>query len=97
MIRSGYVAGVLALCSVVAMQTATASAAPSDNQVVRLHRGGPDASVRFSTGRSGEVLFDVTASAPDADWSVRGDESSVVSVSVDGTWRPTSSSRSRGR
>ncbi len=92
MIRSRSVAGVIAgaLFAVVALEmvlaTGTASAAPSTNQVIRLHRGGPDASVWFTTDRSAEVLFDVTASAPDADWSVRGGESAVASVSVDGAY-----------
>jgi hypothetical protein len=93
MIRSRSVAGVIAgaLFAAVALEmvlaTGTASAAPSNNQVIRLHRGGPDASVWFTTDQSAEALFDVTASAPDADWSVRGDdESAVVSVSVDGAY-----------
>ena len=92
MIRSRSVAGLIAgaLLAAVAVEmvlaTGTASAAPSNNQVIRLHRGGPDASVWFTTDQSAETLFDVTASAPDADWSVRGDESAVVSVSVDGAY-----------
>lgn len=64
----------------------TVFAAPSD-RTVTLVRGGHDASVPFSTSGAGEVLFDVTASAPDANWGVRGDESSVVSVSVDGKYQ----------
>ncbi len=66
--------------------SATASAAPSDS-TVRLHRGGNDAVVKFKTSRAGEVLMDVTASAPHVDWSKQGDESSVVSVSVDGVYQ----------
>lgn len=69
--------------------SATAAAAPKSSPAgsVVLHRGGHDGTMRFSTAKSGEVLFDVTASAPGADWSVRGDESSVVSVSVDGRYQ----------
>ncbi len=76
---------VAALTAGMLLGSAPASAAPGA-QVVRLHRGGPDITLPFSTSTAGEEQFDVTASAPDADWSVRGDESSVVSVSVDGVY-----------
>lgn len=65
---------------------ASAAAPNAATQQVVLHRGGHDATVKFSTSKAGEVAFDVTASAPGVNWAVRGDESSVVSVSADGNY-----------
>jgi hypothetical protein len=85
----GALAGVLLAAAVVSMPSAASGAvqAGGQGQTVRLQRGGHDATVTFTTRRSGEVLMDVSASAPDADWSVSGDESSVVSVSADGKYQ----------
>jgi hypothetical protein len=73
-----------ALAAQVVMGGGVAAAAPGR---VVVHRGGPDATVPFTvTGGGGEVEFDVTASAPGVDWSRKGDESAVVSVSTDGNY-----------
>lgn len=77
-------AAVFAGVALVAAPAHAASVANSAAVVVQ--RGGPDATVRFTTTQAGVVLFDVTASAPGANWATPNDESAVVSVSVDGTY-----------
>jgi len=51
---------------------------------VKVHRGGPDATVAFHRSRAGEVFLDVTVSARGVSWAERGNESAVVSAYVDG-------------
>lgn len=51
---------------------------------VRVHRGGPDASIRFGRARAGEVFVDATVSARGVSWAERKNESAVVSAYVDG-------------
>jgi hypothetical protein len=68
---------------------AEASAGPSDHptsKVVSLHRGGPDAKVRFRSPHAGEGFLDVTVSARGVSWAQNGNESAVVSAFVDGTY-----------
>jgi len=72
------------------MGSGSAAAAPApdhgNGRSVVVHRGGHDATVPFTARRGGEVELDVSASAPDADWSRKGDESAVVSVYADGKY-----------
>lgn len=71
----------------VALMAAPAhGAAEGGSGAIVLHRGGADVTVPFTTTTAGVELFDVTASAPGADWAKTGDESAVVSVSVDGRY-----------
>jgi hypothetical protein len=51
---------------------------------VKVHRGGPDATIGFHRARAGEVFLSVTVSAPGVSWAERGNESAVVSAYVDG-------------
>src|SRR5262245_11356714 len=58
------------------------AAAPTVNahaQSVRVHRGGPDATVTFHRRSPGEVFLDVTVSARGVSWADRTNESAVVS------------------
>jgi hypothetical protein len=51
---------------------------------VKVHRGGPDATLMFHRGRRGEVFLNVTVSARGVSWAERKNESAVVSAYVDG-------------
>ena len=51
---------------------------------VIVHRGGPDATIRFHRAAAGEVFLEVTVSARGVSWADRGNESAVVSAYVDG-------------
>jgi hypothetical protein len=88
-IRMRQVGGALAALALgsAALMAMSTPASAGAGRTVTVVRGGHDASVPFSTSSTGETLFDVTASAPDANWGVRGDESSVVSVSIDGKYQ----------
>ena len=59
------------------------SATRSARSVI-VHRGGPDATIRFHRAAAGEVFLKVTVSARGVSWAARGNESAVVSASVDG-------------
>ncbi|MDN3356615.1 hypothetical protein [Actinomadura sp. DC4] len=47
---------------------------------------GHDRTITFRTARTGEALVDVTAAAPGVSWAVRGHESAVLSLYVDGRY-----------
>ncbi len=64
-----------------------ASAAPADRVhtwSVRVHRGGPNATVIFHRSRVGEAFVVATVSARGVSWAEPKNESAVVSVFVDG-------------
>jgi len=82
-----FVGGVLIAAFLSVAGTAHAGQAQPNHHQIVLHRGGHDATLPFRTGKAGEVAFDVTASAPGADWGTSGDESSVVSVYADGHYQ----------
>jgi hypothetical protein len=84
----GGVAAVLIVQTAVGSVSAAAAPSPDDGngRSVVVQRGGHDATVPFTAGRGGEVELDVSAAAPDADWSRKGDESAVVSVYADGKY-----------
>ena len=50
---------------------------------VRVHGGGPDATVRFRHGRAGEVFLRADVSARGVSWAEHKNESAVVSAYVD--------------
>ena len=50
----------------------------------QVHRGGPDAKVKFRTNQPGEAFLEVEVAARGVSWGERGNESAVVSLSVDG-------------
>ncbi len=70
--------------SAAAPGSAGSSARAAQVASVRVHRGGPDATVAFHRGRAGEVFLDATVSARGVSWADRGNESAVVSAFVDG-------------
>jgi hypothetical protein len=79
---------VLSGCAVVLDTAGAAEAGQADQgRAVVVHRGGHDVTVPFTAAAAGEVLAEVTASAPEVDWGVRGRESAVVSVFVDGAYQ----------
>jgi hypothetical protein len=51
---------------------------------VRVHRGGPDATVVFGRARAGEAFVNMTVSAKGVSWAEPHNESAVVSAYVDG-------------
>ena len=51
---------------------------------MRVHRGGPDATISFHRSQVGEVFLDATVSARGVSWAERKNESAVVSAYVDG-------------
>ncbi|HEX4686557.1 MAG TPA: hypothetical protein VH228_07230 [Nocardioides sp.] len=59
-------------------------AATAHSSVVTVHRGGPDATIRFRRADAGEAFLDVTVSARGVSWADRKNESAVVSAYVDG-------------
>jgi len=60
------------------------SAAAARAPALQVHRGGPDKTVTFHRGRTGDVLLKVTVSARGVSWAERTNESAVVSAYVDG-------------
>ena len=80
--------GLLAVAATLSAVLAPASARPTASAAhvtsVSLHRGGPDATIGFNRGRTGEAFLDVTVSAPGVSWADAGNESAVVSAYVDG-------------
>jgi hypothetical protein len=77
---------VLALPSASVLVPPPAQAAPHSSIKVRgihVHRGGPDAQVKFRTKRPGEAFLDLTVAARKVSWGTRKHESAVVSLFVD--------------
>lgn len=76
--------------SVAAMNVTPASAgSPRDTgaavpTVVKVHSGGPDATIVFHRSRSGEAFLHATVSAQGVSWAEPKNESAVVSAYVDG-------------
>ncbi len=64
------------------VDAASTQARPDRSYVVE--RDGRDVVVPVLLRRSGETLLDLRAAAPGTDWAVKGQESAVVSVYVDG-------------
>jgi len=88
LLPSAVAVGVLAATvSVTATVTSASAGRPGDAvhvTSVKVHSGGPDATIGFHRGRSGQAFFDATVSAPGVSWAERGNESAVVSAYVDG-------------
>jgi hypothetical protein len=87
--RFALLLGVAAITVVVAPTTVVANAtgrpvARPGSTVVKLHRGGPDANIAFTSAADGEGFVDVKVSAAGISWADRGNESAVVSAFVDG-------------
>jgi hypothetical protein len=81
------IATVLAGSTLVSGTTTPASAAPTASSTapsVTVVRGKPDRTVTFWRGHRGQALLKVTVSARGVSWAEKGNESAVVSVSVDG-------------
>jgi hypothetical protein len=68
---------------------AATTPAVAANAVVTLSvaRGGPDATTTLNLASAGEVIVDLTVSAPGVSWATTGAESAVVSLSVDGVYQ----------
>lgn len=62
------------------------TATPADAARTTVIGRGHGRTVTFRTGRAGEALVDLTASAPGISWGVKGHESAVVSLFVDGRY-----------
>ena len=75
--------GVL-LALVAAMVPAVAANA---SVTLSVTRGGPDATTTLNLASAGEVIVDLTVSAPGVSWATAGAESAVVSLSVDGVYQ----------
>jgi hypothetical protein len=69
---------VAAVAGLTVMPAATAGTAVVDR--------GHDRTITFRTNRAGEALVDVTAAAPGVSWGVKGHESAVLSLFVDGRY-----------
>jgi hypothetical protein len=67
----------------VAAGVAVAPAADAGTSIVD---HGHDRTITFRTEHAGETLVDVTAAAPGVSWAVKGHESSVLSLFVDGRY-----------
>jgi hypothetical protein len=63
-----------------------ASAASSGPWSVRVHRGGPAATIVFGRPRAGEAFVNATVSARGVSWAENKNESAVVSLFVDGRY-----------
>jgi hypothetical protein len=78
-------ATVLALTGVLSAGTAVPALASSDlPSKITVNRDGPATTIPFSVHAVGEAVIDLTASAPGVSWAVKGAESAVVAISVDG-------------
>ncbi|MCW2863476.1 MAG: hypothetical protein JWP48_5184 [Actinoallomurus sp.] len=76
--RTAVLGGVAAAAGLTVVPAATASSAVIDR--------GHDRTVTFRTKTAGEALVDVTAAAPGVSWAVKGRESAVLSLFVDGRY-----------
>jgi hypothetical protein len=76
--RTAVLGGVAALAGLAAVPAATADTTVID--------GGHARTVTFRANRAGEALVDVTAAAPGVSWAVKGRESAVLSLFVDGRY-----------
>ncbi|HEY0539757.1 MAG TPA: hypothetical protein VGD53_15375 [Actinoallomurus sp.] len=76
--RTAVLGGVAAVAGLAVVPAATASSAVIDR--------GHDRTVTFRTKTAGEALVDVTAAAPGVSWAVKGRESAVLSLFVDGRY-----------
>jgi hypothetical protein len=76
--RTAVLGGVAAAAGLAVVPAATASSAVIDR--------GHDRTVTFRTKTAGEALVDVTAAAPGVSWAVKGRESAVLSLFVDGRY-----------
>jgi hypothetical protein len=76
--RTAVLGGVAAAAGLAATPAATASSATVDR--------GHDRTITFRTKSVGEALVDVTAAAPGVSWAVKGRESAVLSLFVDGRY-----------
>ena len=71
-----------------ALVAVTVPAVAADASVtLSVTRGGPDASTTLNLASAGEVIVDLTVSAPGVSWANAGAESAVVSLSVDGVYQ----------
>jgi hypothetical protein len=62
------------------------AATPADAARATVVDRGHDRTITFRTSRAGETLVDLTAAAPGVSWAVKGHESAVVSLFVDGRY-----------
>lgn len=69
--------------AVVGLGTAANASSDRHDQVVRRHKA---VTLPVVVWRTGEAVLDLTAAAPGTDWAVKGRESAVLSVSVDGRY-----------
>jgi hypothetical protein len=76
--RTAVLGGVAAAAGLAVVPAATASSAVVDR--------GHDRTITFRTKTAGEALVDVTAAAPGVSWAVKGRESAVLSLFVDGRY-----------
>ncbi|MCO6011679.1 hypothetical protein NE236_42715 [Actinoallomurus purpureus] len=75
-----------AAAPVLVLAVAGGAATPAHAAGVLAVDGGHDRTVTFQTRHAGEVLAAVTAAAPGVSWAVKGRESAVLSLFVDGRY-----------
>jgi hypothetical protein len=76
--RTAVLGGVAAAAALAAVPAASAGSTVIDR--------GHSHAITFRTDRAGEALVDVTAAAPGVSWAVKGRESAVLSLYVDGRY-----------
>jgi hypothetical protein len=76
----------MAVPVVLAAGVAGLPAAPAGAAPVTVVDRGHDRTITFRTSRAGEALADLTAAAPGVSWAVKGHESAVLSLFVDGRY-----------
>jgi hypothetical protein len=69
-----------------AVAAAVPAVTPAGAATATVVECGQDRTITFRTARAGEALVDVTAAAPGVSWAVKGRESAVVSLFVDGRY-----------
>lgn len=79
----GLLAAAVSTTSTVAPAAAGRATPTTHISAVKVHRGGPDATIPFHRATSGEAFLNVTVSARGVSWADRGNTSAVVSAYVD--------------
>jgi hypothetical protein len=78
LVRTSVLGGVAVAAGLAVVPAATAGTTAVER--------GHDRTITFRTDRAGEALADVTAAAPGVSWAVKGRESAVLSLYVDGRY-----------
>jgi hypothetical protein len=79
----GLLVAAVSTTSAVAPASAGRAVPATHVTAVKVHRGGPDATIAFHRASAGEAFLNVTVSARGVSWADRGNTSAVVSAYVD--------------